>query len=441
VLEYTWRTLGNSFEIGEMNFFISSSEFVSISEGYTMRPTRTALTLLGSTMLALACLIFAPQSPADTSQNQESQPSASANSTAKPVGTVKAVSGNVITLTIDGGSTLNIVIQDSARLVRIAPGQKDLKDATPVQLQDIQIGDRILARGSASDDGKSVVASSVVVMKSSEVSAKQEHEREDWQKRGVGGLVSDVNAGNGTIALAAPALSDAKPITIHVSKSTIVRRYSPDSVKFDDAKPSTIDQVKPGDQLRARGIRSEDGSSLEAEEVVSGAFRNIAGTVISADGASNTVTVQDLFTKKAVTLRITADSQLRKLPPMVAQRIAMRLRGESPPGASGASGSPGGSPAKPDEAGLPKGPRSSGPPDVQQMLKRMPAVTLADLQKGDALMIVTTQGTANTEPTAITLLSGVEPILSASPNSNRAAMLLSPWNLGGGGGDAAGATP
>jgi hypothetical protein len=71
----------------------------------------------------------------------------------------------------------------------------------------------------------------------------------------------------------------------------------------------------------------------------------------------------------------------------------------------------------------------------------MPAVTLTDLQKGDAVMIVTTQGTANTEPTAITLLSGVEPILSASPNSTRAAMLLSPWNLGGAGADAAGATP
>ena len=302
-----------------------------------------------------------------------------------------------------------------------------------------RLGIGFSARGSASDDGKSVVASSVVVMKESDVTSRQEHEREDWQKRGVGGLVSKVDSGAGTITLAAPALTDAKPVTIHVSKITIIRRYSPDSVKFDDAKPSTLDQINAGDQLRARGVRSEDGNSLEAEEVVSGAFRNIAGTVISTDAGSNTITVQDLITKKPVTLRITADSQLRKLPPMVAQRIALRLRGESPPGASGP---PGGSPAKADPTSSPGGSRPGGSPDFQQMLKRMPAVTLADLQKGDALMIVTTQGTANTEPTAITLLSGVEPILSASPNSNRAAMLLSPWNLGGGGGDAAaGATP
>jgi hypothetical protein len=393
-------------------------------------------------MLGLVCMSLVAQSRADSNQTQESQPPVSASSTAKLVGTVKAFSGNVVALTTDVGSTVDIVIQGSTRLIRIAPGQKDLKDATPVQLQDVQVGDRILVRGSASDDGRSVVASSVVVMKESDVTAKQEHEREDWQKRGAGGLVSKVDISAGTITLAAPALTDAKPVTIHVSKATIVRRYSPDSVKFDDAKPSTLDQINDGDQLRARGVRSADGTSLEAEEVVSGTFRNVAGSVISTDAGSNTITVQDLITKKPVTLRITADSQLRKLPPMFAQRIAMRLRGQSPPGAPGASGSAEGSPAKAGPSGMPGGSRPGGPPDFQQMFKRMPAVTLADLQKGDALMIVTTPGTANTQPTAITLLSGVEPILSASPDSNRAAMLLSPWNLGGGGGDAAaGATP
>jgi hypothetical protein len=339
------------------------------------------------------------------------------------------------------------VVQDSARLVRIAPGQKDLKEATPIQLKDVQVGDRILARGTASEDGKSVAASSVVLMKESDVAAKQERDREDWQKRGVGGLVSNVDAANGVVTLAAPAMSDAKPVTIHISKATIIRRYSPDSVKFDDAKPSTLDQISAGDQLRARGVRSADGTELAADEVVSGAFRNIAGTVVSTDAGNNTATVMDLATKKPVTLRITADSQLRKLPPTVAQRIAVRLRGGSPDGGSDASAA-GGGPSAPAKAGETRpnggagGGRPGGAPDFQQMLKRMPAVTLADLQKGDAIMIVTTEGSANSQPTAITLLSGVEPILSASPNSNRAAMLLSPWNLGGGGGEAAaGATP
>jgi hypothetical protein len=395
-------------------------------------------------VLDFAFVSFVPLSHAASDQAQQAQLPASAGTT-KPVGAVRAVSGNVITLATDAGSTLNILVQDSTRLVRVAPGQKDLKDATPIPLQELQVGDRILARGQPSDDGKSVTASSIVVMKESDLTARQERDREDWQKRGVSGLVSKVEAGNGTISLSAPALSDSKPVTIHIAQNTIIRRYSPDSVKFDDAKPSALDQINAGDQLRARGERSADGTELAADEVVSGTFRNIAGLVTSTDAGNNSITVMDLATKQPVTLRITADSQLRKLPSTVAQRIALRFRGESPDGAPRAS-TPGGSPpAKAGQtmtSGNPGGSRPGGPPDFQQMLKRMPAVTLADLQKGDAVMIVTTQGTASTQPTAITLLSGVEPILSASPNSNRAAMLLSPWNLGGGGADAAaGATP
>ena len=401
-------------------------------------PIRTAILVIA------ASLTLTSPSRGISHQTQEPAASPTAAGALKPVGVVKAISGNVITLSTDAGPTVNIVVQDSSRMVRIAPGQKDLKDAAPIQLQDVQVGDRVLARGKPSDDGKSVEASAIVLMKESDVAAKQERDREDWQKRGVGGLVSKVDAANGAITLAAPVIGDAKPITIQVSKSTIIRRYSPDSIKFDDAKSGTIDQINVGDQLRARGIRSADGTELTADEVVSGTFRNVAGLVISTDAASHTVTVTDLATKKPLTLRITPDSQLRKLAPMVAQRIAARLRGGSADGGSSPPASGGGPPATagqsaPDHnAG---GPRPGGSPDFQQTLKRMPAVTIADLQKGDAVMIVATQGSSTTQPTAITLLSGVEPILSASPNSNRVAMLLSPWNLGGGADAATGANP
>ena len=157
-------------------------------------PIRTAtLALAGSFMFASVSLV--PLSYGISDQAQEPAASPSSAVAPKPVGVVKAISGNVITLATDAGQIVNIIVQDSARLVRIAPGQKDLKDAAPIQLQDVQVGDRILARGKPSDDGKSVEASSIVLMKESDVAAKQERDREDWQKRGVGGLVSKVDAG------------------------------------------------------------------------------------------------------------------------------------------------------------------------------------------------------------------------------------------------------
>ena len=80
------------------------------------------------------------------------------------------------------------------------------------------------------------------------------------------------------------------------------------------------------------------------------------------------------------------------------------------------------------------GGRGSG--DIQQILSRMPAAALPDLQKGDAVMIVSTQGDTAGTVNAITLVAGVEPILVAAPNASQ-AMMLSPWSLGSGNAEAA----
>ena len=261
---------------------------------------------------------------------------------------------------------------------------------------------------------------------------------------------------------------------VHVSKNTVLRRYAPGSVKFDDAAAAPIDQIKAGDQLRARGQKSADGAELTADEVVSGSFRNISGTINSVDAATNSITVEDLVTKKPVVVKIADTSQLRKLPGPMAQRIAARLKGNGGEGAAGQganggaapasgsaasgagntgtaparapaggsaleqkSGDSGGAQGAAGGAGARGGAGAQGG-DLQQAIARMPASNLADLQKGDAVMIVATSsngsGTADSV-VAITLLSGVEPILQASPSGQS---ILTPWSMSGApGGDAA----
>jgi hypothetical protein len=385
-------------------------------------------------------------------QNAGAGASQAANAVARQSGTVKAISGNSITLAPDSGPDFAIVVQEGAKLLRVAPGQKDLKDAKAISLTDIQPGDRILVRGVPGALANSIAASSVIVIAQSDIAARQAREREEWQKHGLGGLVTSVDSGAGAISVVTAAIADKKNVTVHVSPATTLRRYAPDSVKFDDAKPEPITAVKPGDQVRARGTRSEDGSELKADEIVSGTFRNIAGTVISADAGSGTLTLQDLATKKPLTVKVTPESQLRKLPAAMAQRIAMRLKGGGPdaapgPGTSDASApNQGGAQPKDQSNGRPNGQqgrgaaggaagsgaggigRGGGAADFQQMLSRMPAASLADLQKGDAVMLVATQGSSTVPPTVITLLGGVEPILEASPKS-AASTILSPWSL------------
>jgi hypothetical protein len=364
------------------------------------------------------------------------------------MGTVKSITGNTLVVKPDAGADANVTVADSTRIVRVAPGQTDLKSATPLQLSEVQAGDRVLVRGTPGSAADSVVAATIVVIKATDVSQKQQQQLQDWQRRGAGGIVTGVDAASGSITIAStPTVS----YVVKTSPSTGFLRYAPNSIKFSDALKGTFDQIKAGDQLRARGNRSADGLELAAEEVISGTFRNIAGTVTTIDAANSTVTVKDVLAKKTVVVKLTAESHMRKLPPQLAQRIAFVLKapaggqsgGPNAPaagsGAGAASGgngaaAPGSGPSPGGAAGS-GGPRAGGPPDFQQMISRLPAVTLGDLQKDEAVMIVSTTGAGGNEVTAITLLSGVEQILTASPNGMGAAALLSGWNLSAPGGE------
>jgi co-chaperonin GroES (HSP10) len=364
------------------------------------------------------------------------QAPASATAATRQIGTVRAISGASITLTTDAGQQVAISMADAARILQLAPGSTDLKTAQTITLADIAVGDRVLVTGKAGDDGGTFAASRVILMKSSDIAQKHELEQADWQKRGTGGIVSSIDAGAGVLTVA----DGTKKIQVNTSSSTKFRRYSGDSVKFEDALPSTLAQIQPGDQLRVRGAKSDDGLSVQAEEVVSGSFKNLAGVITALDVASGTLTLKDLATKKAMTVKITANSSVRALPPQAAAMFAARARGGAGAAGGGRAGAGSGEGAGRGSGGgegTGGGGRSAGG-DLSQMVNRLPAGAVSDLKVGEAVMIVASQSDPGSATvTAVTLLSGVEPILAATP-SGTPAMTLSPWNVGGGAPDSGG---
>jgi hypothetical protein len=379
--------------------------------------------------LAMVALMVASLSIAGVSHARESSGQGQQAAASRQIGTIKAIAGNTVTMATDQGTEITVNMQDATRVLRVEPGQKDLSNAVVIHLQDLQVGDRILARGQPSDDGKTLTATVIIAIKHADIAEKQQQESQEWQ-RGVGGLVKSVDSANGTVTITVASLGGVKDVLIHTAKDTVVRRYAPDSVDFEKAKVGTIDQIKSGDQLRARGTRSADGNDFTAQEIVSGSFRNIAGTITSIDAAGNAVNVMDLISKKPVLVKITTDSEIRQLSPQMAQFIAMRLRapqgGQPGAGARPERTSEPGQAREGNNGGLTRG--GGGRADLQQVLNRLPPVKLADLQKGEAVMIVSTQGAVPGEVTAITLLGGVEPILEAASQGGQ-TMTLSPWSL------------
>lgn len=352
-------------------------------------------------------------------------------------GTVKAISASILTLTTDDGHEIAVTVAPNAKIMQLAPGSTDLKAAQPITLGDVTVADRVLVVGAAGSDGSSFQAGRVILMKSTDIAAQHAREEADWQRRGSGGIVTAVDAASGTVSMSARA----RTVAVKTTSSTIFRRYAGDSVKFEDAKRGTLDQIQPGDQMRVRGTRSGDGGSLDADEIVSGRFENLSGTLTAVDASGGTVTLRDLATKKPVTVILTANSAIRSLPPSAAAALA----GGARPGASGSGpgSGPVGTPAAAQHgsegATAPgrEGARRSGG-DLSQIVARLPQVPLADLHVGDAvLMVATPASPGSSNATAITLVSGVQTLLSAAQGS-APAVTLSPWSLGQNGAEGAG---
>jgi hypothetical protein len=367
------------------------------------------------------------------------------------VGTITALNGDTLTVKTDAGETRQVQVPASAVLKRVEPGQKDLSTAATIQLADLATGDRVLVRLDPAATGATPQAVQIITIKQADVAQRQQQDREDWQRNGVGGLVKSVDSAAGAIVVTTGAGATMKIVKVHVGANTVLKRYAPASVRYDLAQPAPISAVQPGDQLRARGQKNADGTEIEAKEVVSGSFRNISGTIASLDSSNSTFVVKDLTTKKQYTVHVTADAQMHALPDMMARMLAARLKGAAPGAApsgmppGGAQGAPGGpvaatAPGGQSHAwngpgggagqwggGAGRGPGGGG--DLQQMLNRAPAIQFADLKKGEAVMLVSTADAADV--TAITLLTGVEPLLEA-PEASR--NLLANWSMGSGGG-------
>jgi len=332
------------------------------------------------------------------------------------LGVVTQIDASGMTIKADDGKDVALKFSPRVSFRRVPPGETDIRKAVTIAVTDVSVGDRAAALARPGAD-QVLVASSVVDMSKADIAKAQSSEMADWQKRGVVGNVTAVSGEAIMINVHGP--TGMKPLTITPLPNAVVRRYSPDSIKFQDAKTSTLAAIKVGDQVRARGNRSDDGGRMSAEEIVSGEFKELAATVISIDAAAKTLTVNDLATKKPVVIRVTADSNLRKLPEPLAQRLAAQNR---PPEDSGRGAGRG------DGAGRGMG-GGRGRGDLGQVVDQSPAMTLADLKKGDAIIVLSTVG-AQDQLNAVIMLGGVEPILT-KPGTRE--MALGGWSLGAGG--------
>jgi hypothetical protein len=279
----------------------------------------------------------------------------------------------------DGGEGVTVKVTSGTQVLRVAPGEKDLKKAEPIKITDIASGDKVLVNLMP----EAFEARRIVVMSSADIAKRNEADSLDWNKRGVAGIVA-AKSGN-EITLRKRSMQGELKLTVIVTDATEYRRYAPDSVKFADARKSAMAEISVGDQLRARGQKSDDGLKVTAEEIVFGTFVTKAGPITAVNVEAREITVKDLTTGKPLAIKLTGDSQVKKLPDFA---------GMAPPG-----GAPGGN------AVIASATRPARPaPDLTQMLERIPPSKFEDLKVGETIVVSSTKGASNDQITAIMLV-------------------------------------
>jgi hypothetical protein len=309
------------------------------------------------------------------------------------IGTVTAFKPELeVEIKPDGASAMGLKLTADTVAQRVAPGEKTLKNAVTVNVTELAAGDRVLV----TLEPNTTNIRRIIIMSAADITKRDEADRQDWNARGISGIVAAKN-GN-TITLRIRSLQGETRPTVTVSDQTKFRRYAPDSVKFADAKPSKLDEVSVGDQLRARGEKSPDGMAVTAGEVVFGTFLTTAGSVVSVDNAAQEISIKEIGTGKPVVIKLTSDSRIKQMP--------------SFPGLGGAPGAGGPSPGGFPPGGFggvpPGGGPPSGGPTLAQMVEMMPAGTVEDVKPGQTIIISSTKGATSDRVTGIMLLANAE---------------------------------
>jgi len=345
-------------------------------------------------------------------------------------GDVVSVSeAKIVIKTKDGD--IDAVLSSATAFKRVPPENPVLKAAVASQLSDISEGDKLLVTGVFGDDKKVLPARSVYLMSKSDIAQKNAKETERWSTRGISGRVASVNPSTNQVTIEVRGLMNSTSVVVTPKGDAIFKRYKQDSVKYNEAVESTIADIRQGDMLRAVGDRGAEGTTFAAEEILTGAFQTVAGTVKSVDAATNEVVVTQAGTNTDVTVAITPASAVKRFPEEMAQRMAGMGQmgaaagpggsrpagggqgGNRPAGGQGGGERPAG--AAPGGAGGPGRTMGGGPRGgIDDMFERFPVISIADLKPGDVIAVSSSKNGATQKITAIKLLTGVEPFLRAA---------------------------
>jgi Cu/Ag efflux protein CusF len=351
------------------------------------------------------------------------------------IGEITAVDASARTVTVrsDAGETVTLSTTERTTYTHLAAGVTDLQKGERVTFAEVRVGDRLLAPGVPAAGGP---AARLILM------ARAGGAPGGGQNAGrrLNGRVVSVDASKKLIVVQARGREGQESVTVDASTAARMLRYAPDSMRPADAVAGSLADVRAGENIRATGERSADGATFKAEEVLTGSFARFVGTVASADAGRGELVVKT-DDGANVKLSFGARSSLRRMTPEFEQTLAKQraeaeqrreqrraerqqqggqAQGEAGARREGGRGRRGDGQGRADGNGPRRGGGAAGGGNnFQQMFDTLPAVTLAELKKGDVVVVTVTPGADASRATVVSLVTGAPETIRAMQQFQR----------------------
>jgi len=336
-------------------------------------------------------------------------------------GDVTSISVEKISLQTANGAA-DYALSDKTIYKRVPP--ENPKTQVDSSFSEIAVGDKVVVSVIFGADKKAQPVRTVYLMSKADITQKQTKEQQEWRTRGVSGRITAVNPQTKEITVTTPGLMGAKTTILTPKDSAQFLRYAQDSVSFSEAKKSSFTEIAVGDSIRALGDKSEDGATFKAEKVVTGAFQTVVGTITAVNAEKGEVTINNIQTKKVMTIVVDKNSLLKQFPAEMAQKMAQAQMMQANGGGNmirppqGAGNQQGNQNPQQNPNQMQGGGGNRGGGSLDEMLERFPTIAVADLKVGEMIAVNSSKTPNQERITAIKLVSGVEPFTKVPQQAN-----------------------
>lgn len=318
------------------------------------------------------------------------------------VGEVKKIDSAKSEITLNTGKGEEYLVKFTSKTTfkQIPPGVKNLDTAKTISSSEISVGDRLLAAGNVVAESKTVEAFQIIVISNRDLSKAAEEVSEQWKTNGIVGEIVSVDLTNKSSVAKIRENGNNNQVTLHFTETVNIKKYSNDSVNYQDAVPIKLEDVKKDDLFRALVEKKEDGSYIIKNALI-GTFRLLLGTITEINENSREIKINELVSGQAMTVVFNKNTYSRVLTKALAGEINDTLNNKKV---------------------------SQG--NMGQQVKEMPEIDFSKLKVGDMVMLNTISEEKAPKIAALTLLAGVEPILKPIEKNIKASKNKTNFKLG-----------